>query len=426
LAKLQKCTVHLVKNYQVQKVLFALAFLINSSVMAQSTTNIIDSILQQNPFLQKIAAQKDKYRIQIIYTQIDRDKKNTPSFTKYSFNENNQAYFYPASTVKMPTAILALDKLNGIKGINKNSIMLTDSLLPYQEEVHMDATAKNGKPSIAHYIKKIFLTSDNDANNRLYEFVGQEHLNEKMLTLGYAKSQVIHRLAIPLKEDENRTTNKIRFVNKNDKLLFEQPQAVSKLKYLDRKDSVGIGYYKGDKLINEPLNFSTKNKFVLGDLTDMLMKVIFPKQFYGDKQLNLTKNDRNFLLRCMSQYPSESIYPKYDTAGEVNDTYCKFLYYGSERTNVNKNIRIFNKIGVAYGFVTDIAYIIDVEKNIEFALSATIYANEDEILNDDKYGYNTIAFPFMKELGKALYDYELQRKRAYPPNLKAFKLDYDF
>jgi Beta-lactamase enzyme family len=410
----------------VRKILLAAAVCITSNLMAQIQPNIIDSIIATNPLLQKVVAQKDKYRLQIVYTKIDRNKRNVPSFTRYSFNENNNAYFYPASTVKMPTAILALEKLNSIAGINKHTTMYTDSLLPYQEQVFTDITSETKKPSIAHYVKKIFLTSDNDANNRLYEFVGQEYLNNRLQELGCKNSQILHRLSISLQEIENRTTNQIRFLNKKNKLLYQQAQAVSNLKYQQRKDSVGIGYYKGDKLINEPLNFSTKNKFVLGDLTDMLLKVIFPKQFDANKQIQLKKSDYNFLLRCMSQYPSESIFPKYDTAGEVNDTYCKFLYYGSERVPVNKNIRIFNKIGVAYGFVTDIAYIIDAEKNIEFALSATIYVNDDEILNDDKYGYETTGYPFMRELGKAFYQYETTRQRANKPNLSAFKLDYNF
>ena len=53
----------------------------------------------------------DEHRIQIIYTQIDRDADNTPSFRSFSFRLNADEYFYPASTVKLPAAVLALEKV---------------------------------------------------------------------------------------------------------------------------------------------------------------------------------------------------------------------------------------------------------------------------------------------------------------------------
>ena len=59
------------------------------------------------------------------------------------------------------------------------------------------------------------------------------------------------------------------------------------------------------------------------------------------------------------------------------------------------HIRVFNKVGVAYGYVIDNAYIVDLEAGVEFMLSAIIYTNEDGIFNDDKYEYETIALPFM-------------------------------
>jgi hypothetical protein len=68
---------------------------------------------------------------------------------------------------------------------------------------------------------------------------------------------------------------------------------------------------------------------------------------------------------------------------------------------------------------------VDFEKNIEFMLSASIYCNSDGILNDDNYEYETVGFPFMKQLGKVIYDYEVNRQRTHQPNLTKFKLWYD-
>ena len=82
--------------------------------------------------------------------------------------------------------------------------------------------------------------------------------------------------------------------------------------------------------------------------------------------------------------PRESKSPVYDTA-DYWDTYVRFLYYGSEKGKADPAIRIFNKAGDAYGFLIDGAYIVDLENNVEFLLSAVIHCNSDEVYNDDKY-----------------------------------------
>jgi hypothetical protein len=60
--------------------------------------------------------------------------------------------------------------------------------------------------------------------------------------------------------------------------------------------------------------------------------------------------------------------------------------------------------------MVDCAYIQNKKENVEFMLSAVIYTNEDEILNDGKYEYNTIALPFLAEFGRQIYAFELKKK----------------
>ncbi|MCH5599902.1 hypothetical protein [Niabella ginsengisoli] len=106
--------------------------------------------------LTKVLSQPDSFRYQIIYTKIDRDKNNKPKFTNYFLNVDKEKYFYPASMVKLPTALAALEKINSLsdKGIDKYSVMLTDSSHRSQTSVNEDSTSQNGSPSINHYLKK--------------------------------------------------------------------------------------------------------------------------------------------------------------------------------------------------------------------------------------------------------------------------------
>jgi hypothetical protein len=97
--------------------------------------------------------------------------------------------------------------------------------------------------------------------------------------------------------------------------------------------------------------------------------------------------------------------------------------YGGKR--IPDHIRVFNKVGWAYGFVTDVSYIVDFKNNIEFMLTTTVYTNEDGVLNDNIYEYETMAFPFLYRVGQDFYQYDLHRKRKFRPDLKDFKIIYE-
>ena len=419
-------TVHILKTK-------AAAIVVADNSKTDST--LVKLLEQYPPYFDSILKNRKQWNVQIIYTQIDKGANGIPALKNYYFNVNPDNYFYPASTVKLPICLLALQRLNELKqtGIDKNTTMITEQSQPWQSAVYNDPTSPDGKPSVANYIKKILMVSDNDAYNRLYEFLGRHYINEQLHQKGYADVQVLHRLSIPLTEEQNRATNSINFFDNNNKLLYSQPMQYDSAQYVKRKDTVGKGYltggknyYNGEQLINSPMDFSNKNRISLPELHNILLSIIYPEKVSASQRFNITAEDRNFLLKYMSQYPTESTFPPYsaDTA-TYWPAYCKFLLFGSEKGELPKNMRIFNKVGDAYGQLTDVAYIVDFDKKIEFFLSATIYCNGDGILNDDKYDYDTIGLPFMKHLGEILYQQELERKKKIEPDLSPLIFKYD-
>lgn len=366
----------------------------------------------------------DSFQYQLIYTQINRDKNNRPSFKHFYLHVDKNRYFNPASTVKMPLAFLALEKLNKINkpGVNKFTSMLTDSAYNGQTTVLEDSSSKNGLPSIAHYIKKIFLVSDNDAYNRLYEFIGQKAINERLWQMGYKDFRITRRF-VRATEEENRHTNPIRFVDAAGKLLYAQPATYSNLKFdFSKKVLVGGAHYnRDDSLVHEPMDFTTHNNAPLEDLQQLLQSVLFPASVPAHQRFDLTENDYRFLYEYMCKLPTESDYPKYDTT-EYFDSYTKFFMFKSGKTPIPAYIKVFNKTGWSYGFLTDIAYIVDFKNKVEFMLSGTIYVNRDGILNDDKYEYEELGYPFFKEAGNIIYQHELKRKRKFVPDLENFNI----
>lgn len=406
--------------------LFFLFFAIQQMNAQTKTDTWLLQLLRSNasPALLHILNNPDSFRYQLIYTQINRDKNNIPAFKHYRLHVDKNQYFNPASTVKMPLAFLALEKLNRLNrdGINKYTPMLTDSAYQGQTAVTADSTSENGLPSIAHYIKKIFLVSDNDAYNRLYEFIGQKTINERLWQMGYKDFRITRRF-VRATEEENRHTNPIRFTDANGLLLYSQPPAYSNLEFdFSKKVLIGRAHYdRNDSLIHEPMDFTTHNNAPLEDLQQILQSVLFPDQAPAKQRFGLTGNDSRFLYRYMSELPGESTYPKYDTT-EFFDSYTKFFMFRSGKSEIPSYIKVFNKTGWSYGFLTDIAYIVDFKNKVEFMLSGTIYVNRDGILNDDKYEYEELGYPFFKEVGNIIYRYESGRKRKFIPDLKNFEI----
>ncbi|MCU0418207.1 MAG: class A beta-lactamase-related serine hydrolase [Cyclobacteriaceae bacterium] len=388
--------------------------------------NLLENLMKARPELfSRLLAERDTLEVQLIYTQIDRDENNVPAFRTFSFNVDSNRYFYPASTIKLPMVLLALEKLHDldIEGLDRFTPMFHDSAYHGQLSAHADTTSASGLPSIDHYAKKILIVSDNDASNRLYEFVGQQRVNESLNARGY-RCRIVHRLERPLTPDENRHTEAVRFV-KDGQVLFQQPMLVNTDSL--RPDKIvkkGSGFLRNNTVINEPFDFTYKNFYPITTQQKLLRALLFPESVPAAQRFNLTPEERRAVLAYMSQWPRESDYPPYAKDTTLYDAYCKFFMYGEDRQPVPQHIRIFNKVGDAYGFLLDNAYIVDFENKVEFMLTAVINTNTDGVYNDGRYEYSTVGFPFFKDIGRAVYDYELQRKRPHVPDLSAFKLTY--
>ena len=413
------------------KLYFTLLLLLSSITCfaQQPDTVFLKRLLQDHPELfSGILNHPTQNEIQILYTQINRDKNNIPHFKSYSYHLNAKHYFYPASTVKLPTAIFALEKLKElhVEGLTKQSVMITDSAFAKQTKVKADTSSVDGLPSIENYIKKILLVSDNDAFNRLYEFVGREEINRKLKKYRLNNTRIIGRLAVGDAGENTRHTNPIDFFN-NGKPVYHKPALFDNTDYPMQLENLiqGKAYMdSSDRLVNNPFDFSQKNVYPIADQQQVLKRLLFPEAFSKEQRYNLTPADYEFIYQYMSMFPTENSKPTYNRP-EYFPAYCKFLFYGGDSTaTMEPNIRIFNKVGDSYGYDIDNAYIVDFKNKVEFMLTAVVQSNEDGIYNDNKYEYATVCLPFLKNMGRVIYQYELQRPKKHLPDLTKFKFTY--
>ncbi len=366
-----------------------------------------------SPKIKAIADHLADHEVQILYTRIERDEFGSPIFNEYSFQLNQDQYFYPASTAKMPVAILALQRLNELQAegvqIDANSTFIIKD--PKTEEIIIDSdsTAENGMASINHMIKKIFLVSDNDAYNYLFDFLGRDYVNNELKKRGMQPAHLNHKF---LYGADNKNTWTFTFFNQDGEKVYEQGSIESQV---DQHNIPltgmikGVGYTDNEgNLYNEPFDFSEKNYFSLNSLNKTLKAIIFPESLPESEQFDLTEDQYEFLRFWMSRNTLESEYPNYDYENYY-ESYVKFFMFGDNQSPMPDHIRIYNKVGDAYGTLTDVAYIKDSENDIEFMLAATVHVNENGIFNDGVYEYDELGFPFMAELGRQVYSYELSQ-----------------
>jgi hypothetical protein len=334
-------------------------------------------------------------------------------------------YFNPASMVKLPLAVLALEKLYPLKkkGIDKYTTVVFDSVQPWHRPLYKDTTAADGRPTIAHFIKRAFLVSENDPFNRLYQWMGGAQTNRRLHHLGY-KDVRITRQFMGQTELQNRATPRVRFLGPGDQTLYAQPALVNADSFdFSRPVLLGKAHMDArDSLVKAPFDFTKHNNISLGSLQRILQSVLFPSSLPARQRFALGPDDYSFLQRWLSQFPSETDDPKYDTS-KFYDSYVKFFFRDSSR-RLPPGLRVFNKVGWSYGFLTDVSYVADFANAIEFMLAATIYVNDDGILNDGKYEYDTVGHPFLYELGQTIWKYEQTRARGYRPDLSQLQIDY--
>jgi hypothetical protein len=360
----------------------------------------------------QILQQPEKYRYQIVFSQIDRNRKGIPFVTTHYYHFNKSQYFYPASLVKFPASLLALQKLTELEplGIRPETSVSFDSAWHCQTRSGRDPSQISGWPSLDAYIKKMMLVSDNESYNRTYEFLGYDYIAQNLQEKGFNDTRIIQRFEFSCDTLSAYITNPVCFFNDRD-TLYRQPPATAVRRLQNPYGDVYMGSRYYDALGNLypfPRSFMFNNYLPLDELHRMLISFYLPESVAEEKRWNIKPEYADLLKKYMGMWPRECQNPSYGYA----DHYKKYLLMGTGAPLPDSSdIRIFNVVGRAFGVLADCAYVVDFQHNIEFCITAVIYCNEDDVLNNDKYQYDTAGLPFLTELGQLLYQAELQRDK---------------
>lgn len=343
--------------------------------------------------------------IQILYTQIERDSEGGIKLHHHAFHHAPRRWFFPASTIKLPLALLACEEIARVGGNLESAIMLRQP----PETCNWDESEPLSE-TLRRSLCRTFTISDNIPYNRFYELLGADKIHARLKALGYPNTRAISRLG-SRDIEANRKTGSVQIIDAGGKPLAGfAPRIAKKRSFPFGRALKGAGFLGDDGvLIPGQHDFSFGNFMPLADLHQMLVAFIFPEAVHESQRWKIPVAWREEILTEMGRYPRESREPVYP-APEYYDGFAKFFVLGDSKDNAPEGYRAYGKIGEAYGYLIDSSYVVNKNSGTECFLSAVIHCNPDGIYNDDKYDYEEVGLPFLSALGKSVLAFEALRK----------------
>ena len=368
------------------------------SSLLSCNSNPIELVLKSDPYLKEIIKDKEDYEIQVMLTKINHDNTKI-DFQNYQYQHDENQYFYPASTIKLPIVVLTLKKINELRS-KGSDITLKSKIILNNVDNYSNFKLQDSITSFQNLIADIFLVSDNSASNILIDFIGYNYFNDEMQNAGFDRTYLNHKFnpdpyVNSTWQISDLDNNMISSINDNQKII----KADDKTNGLDKGER---RYFNGE-ILDESLNFSEKNRFSITDMHNLIKYIFYPEIFDKANTFNLNVEDYDFIRYWMSRFTYEDIGEKFIGDEKFFETYNKFFIHGDEQSVSNEQIRVYNKIGQAYGTSIDNGLIKNYQNNVEFILTSTIYTNKNKVINDNLYEYDDIAEPFLAKLSRAIY-----------------------
>lgn len=346
-----------------------------------------------------IVANPAHFRLQIGLTRID-GPTDAPRLRHHHYRLDRREWQSPASLVKLPLAIMALERLAALRRAG-HAVDLDTPLRLYGAP---DCTiwGRNPEP-LRRTLTALFAISDNPAYNRLYDWLGPAAIHARFADWGITDARLWSRFAACPRE-AHRVGADWAFVDADGHVIaagHADPPYTPAAHPLGRV-RFGSAWMEAGRRIDGPADFSERNHLPLADVHEILLRLVAPEAFPAGKRYALDPADRQTLLQLMALTPPESRDPVYAEA-DYPAHYNRYLFVGGGTRPPPRGLSLAGKVGEAYGFLSDSVYARERgDAGLRFALSAALYVNADDVLNDGGYEYATQGRPFLAWLGHAV------------------------
>jgi hypothetical protein len=354
----------------------------------------LEHLLRAEPELQPWLDGASKRRLQILVSVPIESPERKAELRRLGYRLGAE-YFYPASAVKTCAAYGVADKLQDLR-------KEAGKARPLDFRTSVRFTEGEGRSKHFHTttlrreLEKALIMSDNDAHNRLFDFVGRDELAERLSRIGVRGARLVQYLG---NDADLRVTPVIELMPRGQKsffvaqrLGFEPPPPPGEPVLLGQAHITASGIR-----VPKPMDFSPRNAIPVRELQDVLVAITRPDLIEEEPRPRpLDKADRADLLTILSSLPSDL--PRMAKSRTL-DAMQKPLHIALRSALPGHKLKIYSKGGRAYGFSVENAYVVDETSHRSVFVTATIYANQTETLNDDRYEYEAVASPFIEKLG---------------------------
>jgi hypothetical protein len=358
----------------------------------------IASKLQTDRRFAGLLAAAETHRLQIVVTEVTR-KDQAVTLTSHGYRAGVE-YYYPASAIKTFASVAALRALAALGVDRETPVAICRASATKCTTTRDKSNRDGGKITLGHEIRKMQIVSDNGAFNRLYDFVGHRAMNEALVPLGFPSLRIGHRLSTRETAEQHLHTPAMQVrPRKGDPIAI--PERTSDFVVASHgvpKTLVGAAVKIDGQVVDGPKEFEGRNGVLLCDMQRLTIALVLPDRGQG---LGLSPADREFLVATMTTDPKASQNPVF-TDPDATEERFKPMLPGMLKVLPRTRIRYVNKAGKAFGFHVENAYIEDTASGRAYFVAATVYANRDGVLDDDRYDYADVTEPFYAHLGELL------------------------
>jgi len=383
--------------------------LIALSACSQETEEVVEEpgilelIQGKDPLVDTVLANREQYRFQFILMEISDLEPYGPLIELHDYSTSD--YFYPASMVKLPTALATLEKLT------EDSLSI-DAWLKINRDQHcgnmkyIEQTEKQ-RLTFRQMIEELMIVSDNHHYNALYHYVSPQVLNDKMKARSIEKSKIYKPFTgceMPL----NLFTNSSVAIDPNGRKVVQDSARIeledfAKLYSYDDELLLGSKHEYRREIVDGPYDFNYNLEYPLWDIQKTMLGVFAPQSLAEENQWNIDSTKLEFLQETMLRSPKTLGGDFARKPKDYPDNLYKYIIHGDANPKY-KNVKTYSKIGISYGFVTESAYVVDPDSGKKFLLTASIYVNANDTVNDGDYEYDEVARPFLAKFSQLILE----------------------
>ena len=344
-----------------------------------------------------------QHAVQLRWVRTVRDVDGARRFVTQDHGLTPRRWFPAASVAKLPMALLMAEAVQAAGGA-------ADSVL------RLDAAPTSGEwgdepldDTFARGIDRTFAVSENRPFNRWYELLGGEYIHRRLAELSCPHVRLIARLGSSDLQANRRSGGGALLSADGSVLKRFSAGVAAARRFPFGRVLVGDGWQNDDgTLLPGPHDFSHANFLPLADSLRMLQAFVSPESVPAAQRWKIDGALRARLLRALALRPRESASPVYPEA-EYPDGYARWFFVGDGAARYPDGLSVSGKSGMAYGSLSEVAYVVDRDSGAEFMLAASILTNADGIFNDDRYEYDSIAIPFMAAWARGVLAVERER-----------------